>query len=185
MHSMGPLSMPSPYVFGPQHSSRMSSTPSSRDGRMSATMSAFGASRAIPPDGSNMPATTWLSQTRVVPSRTTTQYRSRAAFGNGALSPRLSPREKGGARGAHDFSSSIVPHHQGVDRTGTPMRGVRSYPYGAQQTAYVSDYAPQVAAHLVHPYQAITETNANSVSFNIISGSACERRAHLTLPAFL
>lgn len=39
--------------------------------------------------------------------------------------------------------------------------------------AYIENFAPIVASTLVHPYNAITESNADSIAFNIITGSAC------------
>lgn len=52
------------------------------------------------------------------------------------------------------------------------MRGVTAYPYDKQMSVYVSDFGPVVAQRLSHPYQALTERNADSIQFNIFTGSA-------------
>lgn len=75
-----------------------------------------------------------------------------------------SARERSGASG----NSPIA----GYSQCGAPMRGVTSYPFEKQQNAYVEQFAPIVANQLVHPYQAITENNADSIPHNIITGSA-------------
>jgi len=77
----------------------------------------------------------------------------------------ISPREKRGSRPA------ILKPADAMDN-GAVMRGVTSYPFDPSQSAYVEEFAPIVAASLVHPYNAITETNADSMPHNIITGSA-------------
>jgi hypothetical protein len=60
----------------------------------------------------------------------------------------------------------------GASFQGTPMRGVTAYPFDKQMSVYVSDFSPVVAQRLSHPYQSLTERNADSIDFNIFTGSA-------------
>ena len=55
---------------------------------------------------------------------------------------------------------------------GTPLRGVTAFPFDRQQSTYIQECAPLVAARLSHPYQSLTERNSDSTAFNLITGSA-------------
>jgi len=85
-------------------------------------------------------------------------------------------RERGGAAGNELVSPALS---RKISSDGTPLRGVTAFPFDKQQTAYIDDFAPSIAFHLVHPYNAITENNADSTSFNIITGSAYQGAAPL------
>lgn len=85
-------------------------------------------------------------------------------------------RERGGAAGNQLVSPSLS---RKLAPEGTPLRGVTAFPFDKQQTAYIDDFAPSIAYHLVHPFNAITENNADSTSFNIITGSAYQGTAPL------
>jgi len=79
---------------------------------------------------------------------------------------RSTAREKCGASGN---SPAVLA---GYSQNGAPMRGVTSFPFEKQQNAYVEEFAPIVANQLVHPFNAITENNADSTAHSIITGSA-------------
>jgi hypothetical protein len=81
----------------------------------------------------------------------------------------ITAREKGGCSG--NLSPSIADY--GALKSGAPMRGVTAYPFDKQQGMYIDQFAPIVASQLVHPYNALTENNADSIAHNIITGSAC------------
>ena len=94
----------------------------------------------------------------------------------GAAIARSTTRERSGASG--NTPAAVV----GYSREGAPMRGVTAFPFEKQQAAYVEEFVPVVANTLVHPYNAITENNADSTEFNIITGSACTKPPLLACP---
>lgn len=100
-------------------------------------------------------------------SQTSSYFKERAA----AIA-HSTVRERSGASG--NTPRAVA----GYSQNGAPMRGVTAFPFEKQQAAYVEDFAAVVASQLIHPYQSITENNADSTQYNIITGSACELSPH-------
>ena len=133
---------------------------------------AFGATRErYPGYMAHSGAITARSSTALSMSSSSTYLRSRGLQHGSPLSARSSQRERGGAAGNQIMTPAL---QRRIAPGGTPMQGVTSFPFNKQQSAYIEEFAPSVAMSLVHPFQAITENNADSTSFNIITGSACE-----------
>jgi len=110
-------------------------------------------------------------------SPSSSYLRSRGAMTASPLTMRGgTSRERGGASGNQLVSPAL---QRKISSNGTPMRGVMSFPFDKQQTAYIEEFAPSIASQLVHPFNAITENNADSTSFNIITGSAYQGAAPL------
>ncbi|KAL1503547.1 hypothetical protein AB1Y20_012026 [Prymnesium parvum] len=56
--------------------------------------------------------------------------------------------------------------------SGVPLCGVHAWPLPRSQTAYVSEFESTIARSILHPYNPITSFNKESVSHNLITGSA-------------
>ena len=120
------------------------------------------------------PPPTWKGGFPRAPVAQTSKKEFASSFKSTFSSPRSpsSPshknplRERSGAAG-----KDIVSPSQSL-RDGAPMRGVSSFPYDPQQSQYIDDFAPIVASRIAHPYQGITLTNADWISFNVITGTA-------------
>jgi len=139
---------------------------------------AFGSTRErYPGHMAHSGAITARSSTALSMSSSSTYLRSRGLQHGSPLSARSSQRERGGAAGNHLMTPAL---QRRIAPGGTPMQGVTSFPFNKQQSAYIEEFAPSVAMSLVHPFQAITENNADSTSFNIITGSAYQGGAPLS-----
>ena len=80
---------------------------------------------------------------------------------------RINPlRERSGAAG-----KDIVSPSQSL-RDGAPMRGVSSFPYDPQQSQYIDDFARSSPPASPTLTRASPSTNADSISFNVITGTA-------------